>query len=332
MAYANFCGSCQRINRWSNPDQTLDGVVVGEATGIQPTDERRALNNTRTTVASFRPEGGQIVDRAPERPEIDLAYVVGPVGDSDVHVLDLATGEVDVMADETCDEAEPTWFPDGESVVYQSNCSGSYDLYRVSRTGGIVQQLTLTPDMDEREPDVAPSGEQIAYRVSPKDANRNGDGLLWLMNVANGSRFSLSIRGRSPVWSPSGDALVFMSEQSSGWEIYVYTLATGEIRRITACESNCRWPAWSPDGQYILFHTTTAANSTTADTIWFVARTGGEPTLFVSGDHTGRGTWSATGWMAFNSDHGIEIMHVASGGGRDVLLEGDSHWAPVWSR
>ncbi len=51
----------------------------------------------------------------------------------------------------------------------------------------------------------------------------------------------------------------------------------------------------------------------------------------ITGAGAGRATWSATGWIAFNSQHGIEQVN-ARGEQRRVLLQDDSHWAPTWSR
>jgi hypothetical protein len=61
MAYNNLCAAqdppvyCDRLPRFSNPDQTYDGVPIGRpSTGPEPADERKALNNTHGFVASWR--------------------------------------------------------------------------------------------------------------------------------------------------------------------------------------------------------------------------------------------------------------------------------------
>ena len=67
MAYYDQCtdawviSSCTRLLRFSNPDQSYNGDPLGvpgdhvSASVTGPSDARRALNNTRTTVANFRP-------------------------------------------------------------------------------------------------------------------------------------------------------------------------------------------------------------------------------------------------------------------------------------
>jgi hypothetical protein len=51
MAYACATASCTRLNNWSNPRVTRNGVPMGTAT---TNDNARKLSETAATVASFR--------------------------------------------------------------------------------------------------------------------------------------------------------------------------------------------------------------------------------------------------------------------------------------
>jgi hypothetical protein len=55
MAYGNFCNSCYRVNRWSNPDVSYAGLPTGVLyTAPDSADNRRTLNNSANTVTIFR--------------------------------------------------------------------------------------------------------------------------------------------------------------------------------------------------------------------------------------------------------------------------------------
>lgn len=59
MAYNDQCSAsgfnCQRILFWSNPDVLYSGAPMGVPEGLpNPADNRKTLNNTATTVSSFR--------------------------------------------------------------------------------------------------------------------------------------------------------------------------------------------------------------------------------------------------------------------------------------
>jgi TolB protein len=191
--------------------------------------------------------------------------------------------------------------------------------------------LTATGDQDEREPDVSPDGAWVVYRANREPNARNVDGSLWVLNLGGGDPQPLGINGRSPVWSPDGTQLLLMSERESNWEVYVYSLADRSTRRLTNCSPNCRFPAWSPDGRWVVYHSTTGANTADAETIWRVPAGGGDAALLVTGSGAGRPTWSASGWIAFNSQQGIEMVDE-TGQQRRTLLASNSHWAPAWSR
>lgn len=260
-----------------------------------------------------------------------LVYVKGNVGNTDIYVADADGRNALCVACRSCDEAEPAWSPDGNWIIFQSNCEGSYDIWQVSSSGGTPLRLTMITTTDEREPDWSPLGQHIAYRVNATDADRNADGSLQVMQVDGSGSYSVAGQGRAPVFSPSGTQLAFMSQRGGSWQIYTYDFQSDRTTQMTQCSANCRWPAWSPDGEYLIYHSTTAPGSVTADTIWRLSIYGGAPVQVVAGSHAGRPTWSVEGWIAFNSDNGIEIVDT-NGGQRRTLLASDQHWAPSWSK
>ena len=78
-------------------------------------------------------------------------------------------------------------------------------------------------------------------------------------------------------------------------------------------------------------HATTSETSTTAAVIRSVPVSGGQATRILSGENAGRPSWSSSGWIAFNSNRGIEVVSE-DGQIRRVLINGDQNWAPVWAQ
>jgi TolB protein len=260
-----------------------------------------------------------------------LVFVYGDVGSADVQVFDPATKHTWPVADAACDEAEPDWAPDGRSVVYQADCDGNYDLYLVDIYTRAVRQLTATREEDEREPDVSPDGAWIVYRTNREENARNADGSLQIRRLVGGEPLALGVSGRAPSWSPDGTQVLFMSARDGGWDVYVFTVADNSTRRLTDCAANCRFPAWSADGRWVVYHSTTGPDTADAETIWRVSIGGGEPKLLITGNSAGRPSWSAAGLIAFNSQAGIEVVDE-HGQQRRTLLFDNSHWGPAWSR
>ncbi len=310
----------------------VEAADVTMAPGDVLTPEASAESRAATPTLTVAPSPTTTPTPRPLR----IAYVRGSVGNTDIYVANEDGRGARCVACEPCDEAEPAWSTDGDRLVYQSDCAGSYDIWIVPATGGAPTRLTHTDDIDEREPDWAPDGTQLAYRAAPLGLARNEDSELYLMERDGSGREGLGVVGRSPVWSPDGNGLVFMSERTGSWQVYVHDLVSGQTRKLTNCTANCRWPAWSRDGRAVVYHSTTGPGSVTADTIWMVSLDGSTPTQLVSGGHAGRPTWSGSmestggGVIAFNSDRGIEIV-TAQGENRRVLIQDDESWAPVWS-
>ncbi len=309
-----------------SPRSTLTpSTETGMSATSPPTSTPRATSTRRSPTAA-----PPTATPKPSLPSLQIVYVRGGVGNTDIYVANKDGNNRTCIACSRYDEAEPAWSPDGRYIVYQSNAGGTYDIWRVNSSGGTASQLTRTSNLDEREPNYSPDGTHIAYRASPARSDRNADGDLRIMNADGSASYSLGVRGRSPVWSPDGQSLAYMSKRSGGWEVYIHSFQNNSSRRLTHCSANCRWPAWSPDGQYVIYHSTTSASSTIADTIWYMPVSGGSAKQLVTGYHPGRATWSRYELIAFNSDRGIEVIQ-ATGNGRRVLIRDDQNWAPVWS-
>src|SRR5690606_9644914 len=139
------------------------------------------------------------------------------------------------------------------------------------------------------------------YRRSPRGQSRDADGELWTMQIDGSGASPLGIMRRAPVWSPNGRMLAFMSERSGQWNIYVYNFQSGETTLMTPyCATHCRWPDWSPRGTYLAYSTTVSRTDMGSNEIWFLELESRTSELFLSGG-VGRPTWSADGYIAFNS-------------------------------
>lgn len=258
---------------------------------------------------------------------IQIAYVIGTSEENaSIYVADSNGGSRDLLTSSDCDSSVPHWSPDGTSIVFQSDCGGTYDIWQMSASGNSPFMLIGSQGYDDREAHYALSGDQIVYvrHELGVSYNTNGDIRIY----SNGSDRSTGLSGRGPVFSPDGSKLAYMHLDGGTWQIFVYDFDSGENSQITFGGDDSRWPAWSPDGQEIAYNSATG-QGTNPTGIWTVSADGGDPQLVIEGSY-GRPSWSESNLILFNSPDGLWVVRP-NGGGLEQLTS-DYGWAGSWSR
>jgi Tol biopolymer transport system component len=128
------------------------------------------------------------------------------------------------------------------------------------------------------EPALSPDGSEIAF-VSGGDiwtvAAAGGEAHLMVSHPATESR---------PLFSPDGRRLAFGSARTGNGDIYILTIDTGDLKRLTFDDSNDQLDAWSEDGRWIYFSSNSRDNGGTD--IFRVSVEGGTPMLVVADQYT----------------------------------------------
>ena len=106
-------------------------------------------------------------------------------------------------------------------------------------------------------PEISPDGRQIVFTRTwvdkVKDQYRSN---LWIVDV-DGSRVRELTSGArndsSPVWSPDGKRIAFLSDRDGTNQLHVMWLDTREVAQLTHLEQAPNGIKWSPDGKQIAF-------------------------------------------------------------------------------
>jgi TolB protein len=137
----------------------------------------------------------------------------------------------------------------------------------------------------------------------------------------------------SPVWSPSGQQLAYVSFESRKPVVYVHNVATGARRLLASFKGSNSAPAWSPDGRSL----TLALSRDGASQLYRIDAGGGEPQrLTQSGAIDTEPVYTADGrQLYFVSDRGgapqIYRMPAGGGGAERVTFQGSYNISPALS-
>lgn len=106
-------------------------------------------------------------------------------------------------------------------------------------------------------PDISPDGKQIIFtRTWVDKMNDRYNSNLWIIDVEGRRLRELTPgnwRDSSPVWSPDGKKVAFLSDRDGTTQIHVLWLDTREVAQLTHVETTPAELSWSPDGKKLAF-------------------------------------------------------------------------------
>ena len=215
--------------------------------------------------------------------------------------------------------------PDGRWLLYDSNLGGNSDLYRLRLPDGEPERLTTDP-ADDFTPNLSPDGREVVFH-SWRSGNRD----IYVMPLDGGpvQRVTSSPRqewqGR---WSPDGSALAYGEGGAIGGLWIVRRNPNGSWGRpVRRLPSGGVWPAWSPDGRWLLYGTRPLE---LRGQLAVVPVDSGAPRVLVDPARPGQlaaeqAWWSEDGRMVYFKTHdprgnaSIWVMPVAGGSPRLVV-------------
>jgi len=250
---------------------------------------------------------------------------------TDLYLLSVDGGEPRRLTIDNTSILGFAWTSDGREIVFSSRRGGSiYSLWRIAVAGGAPERLP-TIGQSVVSPAISRQGDRLVYTETLDDQN------IWRLELdaagragAATSLISSTQGDNGPDYSPDGHKIVFASNRSGGFGIWVCDSdGANPTQLIDRGPYLTGTPRWSPDGRWIAFDSRSndAGRDSNAD-IYVVSAEGGQPRRLTSEPAEDVApSWSRDGkWIYFGSTRGgaMQIWKVPAEGGEatQVTKEG----------
>jgi TolB protein len=185
---------------------------------------------------------------SPTRQEITYMDFAG--GQPKVYLLQLETGQRELVGDFPGMTFSPRFSPDGSKVVMSlQQEDGNANIYSMDLGSRNTTRLTNSSSIDT-SPSYSPDGSQIVF-----ESDRGGRQQLYVMGANGGGATRISFGNGSystPVWSPRGDLIAFTKQSGGQFSIGVMR-PDGSGERILTTGFHNEGPTWAPNGRVLMF-------------------------------------------------------------------------------
>ncbi|MDN5874224.1 MAG: Tol-Pal system beta propeller repeat protein TolB [Sinobacteraceae bacterium] len=179
---------------------------------------------------------------SPDGDKLAVALSSSP-GNTDLYLLDLSSGDLRRLTHDAAIDTEPSWMPDGETIVFTSDRGGSPQIYAWHLDDGSVERLSWNGSYNTRAV-VAPDGQSLAM------VHREGGALsiaVLDLNSGNMKVFTDGPLDRSPSFAPNGALILYDALADNGGRVLATVSVDSRVREeLSGTTGGLSQPAWGP--------------------------------------------------------------------------------------
>lgn len=185
---------------------------------------------------------------SPTRQEI--TYMSYESGQPQVYLLQIETGQRELVGNFPGMTFAPRFSPDGQKVVMSLlRDDGNSNIFTMDLRSRTTTRLTNSNAIDT-SPSYSPDGSKVVFT-----SDRGGQPQIYVMGADGSGQTRVSFGGGSystPVWSPRGDLIAFTKQTAGEFQIGVMK-TDGSGERILSSGFQQEGPTWAPNGRVLMF-------------------------------------------------------------------------------
>ena len=224
----NYSGSEEKVNH-------IYGKEGNYTIKLTVMDGQGDMSESSTVIA--------ITDRLGE-----IAFVSDRDGDFEIYLMNTDGNNIVKLTDNTSNDWEPSWSPDGSKILFRSYRDGYSSIYIMDSDGKNVIKLTDNTYWDGG-PIWSPDGSKVAFY---SERNKKYD--IYVINSDGTEEVKLSdieYFTFNPTWSPDGSKIAFSSDNQGEYNTYVMN---SDGTDIVKDNSVIDWSySWLPDRSKCVF-------------------------------------------------------------------------------
>jgi TolB protein len=192
-----------------------------------------------------------------------LLFASNRGGGFNLYLKQLRDDTLTQLTNNTGEVSSSAFSPDGKQIIFSNSVDGKpFELWQVSPDGGDAHRL-YTGEGNIASAAWSPNGKSIALAMSiAADPAAYDVSILDLatLTIAPLTNGKLPNTGGSVDWSPDGRSLVLFAGPPGDKNIFLFDIISGKITQLTKGGNNAA-PAFSPDGNWIVFNSQRAGNA-----------------------------------------------------------------------
>ena len=237
-------------------DRTTSGKDIQKELYIMDFDGRRVdrLTNYNAVVMSpaISPDNTKIMFSLIAPKKVVTRNKVRMITRNDLRVYDMQSKSISVVSDKPGINSGAIYTADGDSIYLTLSYSGNADIYERDLSTGKTRKVT-SHYADEVDPSITKDGTMMTFLSS-----RSGKAHIYTMDPRQTEKDvkRISFVGQfnaTPRFSPDGKEIAFTSWVDGGFDLYRVGSDGNNLVRLTKDFGSVEEPAYSPDGEFIIF-------------------------------------------------------------------------------